>query len=151
MSPDAPPVRALIEASHALMCALFPADENHMLDLDALAGPDVRLWGAEAEAEVLGCVALQRHAGYGEVKSLFVAPEARGLGLGRKLLLHVEAVAREEGFSLLRLETGNKLAAAGALYAQSGYRQRGPFGGYAANGSSVFYEKPLGGGARISG
>ncbi|SFE51260.1 GNAT family N-acetyltransferase [Roseivivax sediminis] len=143
ISPLAPEARLLLQASQALMRTLFPADENHYLDAEALAVPDVTFFGAEAEGALLGCVALKRHDGYGELKSLFVAPEARGLGLGQKLLAHAEARAEADGLLLIRLETGNKLFAASALYDRCGYRQRGPFGAYVANGSSVFFEKPL--------
>ncbi|ETW12402.1 acetyltransferase, GNAT family protein [Roseivivax marinus] len=143
VSPDLPAARALLDASHALMAALFPPDENAVLDATALAEPDVTFYGAEESGALLGCVALKRHPEFAEVKSLFVAPEARGIGLGARLLAHVEAEAAREGLPLVRLETGDKLMAASALYRRAGYRARGPFGSYRANASSVFFEKAL--------
>lgn len=143
LSPHAPDAVALLEASHALMRSLFPADANHMLDPEALAAPGVSFFGAEAEAAVLGCVALVRHADFAEIKSLFVAPEARGIGLGARLLEHAETVAASEGLTVVRLETGDKLMAASALYEARGYVRRGPFGNYGPSRFSVFFEKVL--------
>lgn len=143
VSPRDPRAVALLRASHSLMESLFAPDENHYLDIDALCSDGITLYGAEESGELLGCAALSRQDGYGEVKSMFVAPEARGIGVAQRLLAHLEAKAREEGLPLLRLETGDKLAAAVSLYERQGYCRRSAFGGYEANGSSLFYEKPV--------
>lgn len=143
ISPRTKEAAALLEASQALMAQLFPPEENHALDLEALCDPSVTFYAAEEGTALLGCVALQRCDDYAEVKSLFVAPEARGIGLGARLLAHVERVAREEGIPVLRLETGHRLMAAGQLYRRQGFTARGPFGAYPASPSSAFYEKPL--------
>lgn len=143
VSPRDPRAVALLSESHALMNALFPAEENHYLDVDALCAEGITFFGAEEGGELLGCAALVRRDGYGEVKSMFVAPEARGIGVARRLLAHLERAAQAEALPLLRLETGDRLAAAVSLYEGQGYRRCGPFGGYVANGSSVFYEKPV--------
>lgn len=74
---------------------------------------------------------------------MFVAPVARGIGVARRLLEHLEAEAESEGLYFLRLETGDKLAAAVSLYERQGYTRREPFGSYQANGSSLFYEKAV--------
>ncbi|HBM59838.1 MAG TPA: GNAT family N-acetyltransferase [Citreicella sp.] len=138
-----PQILALLQASHALMDHLFPPEENFALDVDALCAPQITLCAAVQDGAALGCAALSRQAGYAEVKSMFVAPEARGLGVARRLLAHLEDLARQEGILLLRLETGDKLAAAVALYDRMGFVRCGPFGSYVANSSSLFYEKPL--------
>ena len=88
VSPRDPRAMALLSESHALMNALFPAEENHYLDIDALCDEGITLFGAEESGELLGCAALARRDGYGEVKSMFVAPEARGIGVARRLLAH---------------------------------------------------------------
>lgn len=143
VSPRDPRATALLTESHALMNALFPPDENHFLDIDGLCAEGVTLYGAEECGELLGCAALARRDGYGEVKSMFVAPEARGIGVARRLLLHLERTAREEGLPLLRLETGDRLDAAVALYERQGFTRRPAFGPYQGNASSLFYEKPV--------
>ena len=54
---------------------------------------------------------------------MWVAPEARGLGLGRRLLRELERLARWEGVEVLRLETNGALREAIALYRGCGYRE----------------------------
>jgi putative acetyltransferase len=141
--PREPGALALLQASHALMESLFPPEDNHYLSVEALLVPEISFFVAEAEGAVLGTIALARKPGYGEVKSMFVAPAARGRGVARALLDHVEGVARQMGLPLLRLETGNLLTAAIALYEAQGFRRCGVFGDYAVNGTSLFMEKPL--------
>ena len=143
VSPQTPEALALLDAIHALMRSLFQVHENHTLDPEALAAPGVSFYGAEAEGALLGCVALKRHADFAEVKSLYVAPEARGLGIGSQLLEHVEAEASRMGLIVMRLETGDKLLAATALYDRAGYVRCDAFGEYQAGEASVFYEKTL--------
>jgi putative acetyltransferase len=82
-------------------------------------------------------------AGYGEVKRMYVAPAARGQGLGRQMLAAIEARAAGEGLELLRLETGIRQAEALGLYRASGYADCEPFGSYLADPLSVFMEKRL--------
>lgn len=125
------------------MESLFPPEDNHYLSVDALRVPEIRFFVAEDGEDVLGTIALARKDGYGEVKSMFVDPSARGRGVARALLRHVEGVAREMGVPVLRLETGNLLEAAIALYTAQGFQPCGAFGDYAVNGTSVFMEKPL--------
>jgi ribosomal protein S18 acetylase RimI-like enzyme len=54
---------------------------------------------------------------------MWVAPEARGLGLGRRLLLELERLAADHGVRTLRLETNRSLVEAIALYRSSGWRE----------------------------
>ena len=136
--------RALLEASHALMQTLFPPEDNHYLSIDALCAPDIRFFVAEADGVVLGTIALSHARGYGEVKSMFVDTAARGRGVARALLAHVEDCARSSGIAVLRLETGHLLTAAVALYTAQGFAPCGPFGAYTANATSLFMEKRLG-------
>ena len=61
--------------------------------------------------------------GIGEIKRMYVVPEARGRGLGRLLLAALEDAARTLGHVHLRLDTGDKQAHAVALYRSAGYRE----------------------------
>jgi putative acetyltransferase len=142
--PRDPEAAALLAASHALMESLFPAEENHYLSVDALAAPGIRFFVARRDGRVLGCGALASRDGYGELKSMFVAEEARGTGVADALMARLEAEARGAGLPLLRLETGSALAAAQRLYARHGFGFRGPFGDYTENATSRFMEKRLG-------
>jgi GNAT superfamily N-acetyltransferase len=57
----------------------------------------------------------------GEIKRMFVAPEARGRGVARALLAALEDAARALGYERIRLDTGAKQPHARALYASAGY------------------------------
>jgi GNAT superfamily N-acetyltransferase/DNA-binding MarR family transcriptional regulator len=70
----------------------------------------------------VGCGALKFHAaGPAELKRMWIAPDARGLGLARRLLVELERCAREAGAAVVRLETNRALSEAIALYRRSGY------------------------------
>ena len=58
-----------------------------------------------------------------EVKSMFVSPAHRGLGLGRRLLAELDAIAAAHGCRAVRLDTSAYLTEAIGLYRAAGYRQ----------------------------
>ena len=122
---------------------MYPPSSNHFLDLDQLTQPDIRLFVARREGAPLACGALRIAADYGEVKRMYVAPAARGEGLGRAILARIESEARRAGLRLMRLETGNRQAEALALYKSAGYVDCGPFGEYRPDPLSRFMEKQL--------
>ena len=136
--------RALLEASQAMMLELFTPESNHFLSLDALAAPDITFFVARLDGNAVGCGALAIRDGYGELKSMFVDPGTRRAGVAAGLLERLEAEAVARGLALLRLETGNLLPAAQALYQRHGFSIRGPFGSYSDHPHSVFMEKRLG-------
>ena len=125
------------------MQSLFPAESNHYLEIDELCAPSIRFFAAKRAGATIGCGALALKTGYGEVKSMFVAPEARGARVGEIILDRIIEEARAEGLPLLRLETGDKLASAHALYERAGFKYRGAFGEYEDGPHSVFMEKAL--------
>jgi putative acetyltransferase len=71
---------------------------------------------------------------------MHTAEEARGRGVGRALVDHVVAVARERGFRRLSLETGSgpAFATARRLYARAGFRPCGAFGDYRSSPNSAY-------------
>jgi len=72
--------------------------------------------------EPIGCGALKFHdTNPTELKRMWVAPSARGLGIGRRSLAELEAEAARHGSRLVRLETNRSLTEAIALYRSSGY------------------------------
>lgn len=71
----------------------------------------------------IGCVGLKGAAtGVAEIKRLWVDPSARGLGLSRRLMESVEAVARELSMDTLRLDTNRALPEAKNLYLKTGWK-----------------------------
>ena len=139
--PRAPECRALLAEHHALMESLFPSEANHYLDVDALAAPDIRFLAAREDGALLGVGALALRDGYGEVKSMFTAPQARARGVADAILRALVALSASESRPVLRLETGRGLDAAHRLYARHGFVPCGPFGDYDAGPHSLFFER----------
>ena len=138
-------VIALILTLDAFHEGLYPPEANHHLDLDTLCAPEIKFLVARRGHAIMGIGALWLRQGqdFGEVKRMFVSQEARGQGVGAKLLSAIEQIAREHGIYRLMLETGTLNEGALALYRSTGYRTRGPFAGYPDHPLSVFMEKTL--------
>jgi GNAT superfamily N-acetyltransferase len=81
-------------------------------------------WRAHDDVEVFGT---GRTA---EIKRMYVAPAARGRGVARRMLAHLERTAGETGFEAMILETGTAQPEAIALYESSGYAAIPSFGFY---------------------
>jgi len=141
--PRDPAATALLHASHALMQSLYPPEDNYYLSIDALCTPAIRFVIAEQGGQTIGCAALALKDGYGELKSMFVDPAARGIGTADALMHQLDQIARAENLSFLRLETGPSLDAAHKLYARHGFTPCDRFGDYPESNNSVFMEKPL--------
>ena len=142
--PRQPEVAELVRELDLMFQELYPAESNHLLDLDTLAGTDVKFFVIRHDGEALGCGALWVHGDYGEVKRVYVKPSARGLKLGQRILQRLEEEARALGLPLLRLETGIHQNAALRLFATAGFTVCGAFGDYPADdANSVFMEKRL--------
>jgi DNA-binding MarR family transcriptional regulator/GNAT superfamily N-acetyltransferase len=91
-------------------------------DDDELRLPAGLLLLATLRDEPVGCGALKFHAEAPiELKRMWVAPSARGLGLGRRILAELETQAAERGGRAIHLETNGSLDEAIGLYRSSGY------------------------------
>jgi putative acetyltransferase len=134
---------ALLNASHAFLMSLYAPEHSFALNPDQLAEPHVSFFIADRDGEALGCAALSNKGAYGEVKSMFVHPDARGSGTGAILMQTLEDEARTQGLTLMQVETGNDLFEAHRLYQRHGFTACGPFGDYAEGPHSVFMEKRL--------
>lgn len=135
---------ALVAALDAYCASLYAEEENHLLSLDDLAAPDVIFLVVREAGRAVGCGAVRLDpSGYGEIKRMMVAPQARGRGIGRMILAELERRAIALGMDRLLLETGIRQPEALALYESAGFGAIGPFGGYSENGVSVFMEKKL--------
>lgn len=141
-SPRQDEIARLIAELDAYLGELYPAESNHLLDIEALTASDIRFFVARRAGTIVGCGAMRLDPeGYGEVKRMYVHPTARGAQIGRRLLERIEDEARAHGLSVLRLETGIHQTEALALYRKLGFRERGPFGSYRPDPVSVFMEK----------
>jgi DNA-binding MarR family transcriptional regulator/GNAT superfamily N-acetyltransferase len=83
---------------------------------------------ASVDGEAVACGAVKLIAPrVGSLKRMWVASSARGLGLGRRMLIALEAEARDLGATTVRLETNRALTEAISLYRRSGYIDVAPF------------------------
>ena len=79
---------------------------------------------ARLDGDAVGCGGFKRiDKTTGEIKRVWTAPPARGLGVARRVLRTLEAAAREKGLKSLRLDTNRALTEAHALYRSEGYRE----------------------------
>jgi putative phosphoesterase len=132
----------LIDALDAYQKPLYPPESHHGIDIDALRRPEVLFAVARDDTgAALGCGAIVLGAEFGELKRMFVAPQARGRGIGRDLLAFLEDEAAARGCTHLVLETGIHQGEALGLYERAGYLRCGPFGHYADDPFSVFMHR----------
>jgi DNA-binding MarR family transcriptional regulator/predicted GNAT family N-acyltransferase len=101
----------------------FDPQRSISADAPELRRPAGLLLVATLASEPVGCGALKFHDGQPtEIKRMWVAESARGLGLGRRLLGELEAHAvRNATTAIVHLETNGSLTEAIALYRSSGY------------------------------
>lgn len=94
-------------------------------DADELLEPAGLLLLARLRGEAVGCGAVKFHdtGELAEIKRMWVSPDARRLGIGRRLLSELEERAIEHGVFVLRLETNESLSEAINLYRSAGYEQ----------------------------
>jgi putative acetyltransferase len=143
--PRQPEVMGLVRELDEMFHRLYPAESNHLLDIDNLAAPEVHFFVARRNGEALGSGAMwRRDPHYGEIKRIYVRPEARGLKLGRRMLRRLEEDARESGLSLARLETGIYQPEALLMFFAAGFVRCAAFADYSADDPySIFMEKRL--------
>lgn len=97
---------------------------------------------ARRGGQAVGCGELKAlDAETGEIKRMWVAPEARGIGLARRLLDALEEQARGFGMRRVRLDTNRTLEEARALYRKAGYREIGRYNDNTY--ADFFFEKVL--------
>jgi putative acetyltransferase len=142
--PRQPDVQALLGQSDDYFRALYPAESNHLVSADILRTNGADFLAARRDGELLGSIALLVIAsGHAEIKRMFVRAEARGFGLGRRLLNALEEVASHRSITRISLETGVRQSEAIELFRASGYQDCPPFGYYKADPLSLFMTKSL--------
>lgn len=141
--PLMPEIRDLVAELDAFLFSLYPDGPDYLTPVEELAGTGAGFFLAREGDRALGCVALRPSPGYGEVKRMYVRPEARGRHLGLRLLRAVEQEALRLELPCLKLETGEPQTAAVRLYEREGFVRCGAFGDYPSCGGSLFMEKSL--------
>ncbi len=128
VDPRRPDAQYCVQSYFAELGRRFDAGFDHTRSISAdnaeLTLPAGLLLMATLHTEPVGCGGLKLHgAEPAEIKRMWVSPEARGLGLGRRLLTELEREAIAHGAPAVRLETNRNLTEAIALYRAAGYRE----------------------------
>jgi putative acetyltransferase len=120
--------------AHWLFCtSTTPIEHVYALDASRLFTPDITVFGARVNSELVGVGALrkldQEHA---ELKSMHTLAKSRGLGIGKAMVDHIEQFAKEQGVKRISLETGatEPFKPARQLYESLGYQDCEAFGDY---------------------
>ena len=141
-------IRALIGELDQVLAAEYLPEQRHGLALEALFQPHIRLFVARLNGAAIGCGGIALLDDFAEVKRMYVRETGRGRGVAQALLTRIETEARVAGCVVLRLETGERQAAALRFYARAGFTPCAAFGDYAAMRpeavtTSIFMEKRL--------
>ena len=120
--------------AHWLFCtSSTPIEHVYALDASKLFSPDITVFGARIDGELVGVGAMRKldqlHA---ELKSMHTLAKSRGLGVGKAMVAHIEDFARSSGIDRMSLETGTNEAfrPARELYKSLGYQSCEAFGDY---------------------
>jgi DNA-binding MarR family transcriptional regulator/GNAT superfamily N-acetyltransferase len=102
----------------------FDAAADHSARAEAMTPPSGLFVIARLDGDAIGCGGFKRvDKTTGEIKRVWTAPSARGLGVARRVVRTLEAAAIEAGLKALRLDTNRALTEAHALYRSEGYRE----------------------------
>jgi GNAT superfamily N-acetyltransferase len=132
VAPDSPEARWCLEEYFRELAERlesgFDSAKTQPIGLNELTSPAGAFVVVRVGPRPIGCGALKTSdRGVGEVKRMWVLADARGQGIGRRILEKLEALAREYGLSVLRLDTNRALKEAHALYRRCGYVEVAPF------------------------
>jgi putative acetyltransferase len=143
-TPNQADVLELIEASDIYMNALYPPEGNFAVDVDTLGKPDITFVVARLHGKAAGCGAIKWYEdGTAELKRIFVSDNARGNGIGRRIMDQLQDLADEKRVERLYLETGPLNVEAVKMYRALGFEECGPFADYPENPYSLFMTKRL--------
>ncbi len=143
--PTAPHIADLLDF-HLNDLRKVMGDRAFALDASGLSSKSVTFWTMWDSDVLLGFGALKElDITHGEVKSMRVAPEARGTGAGRAIMNHIVVEAQRRGYALLSLETGTGPyhAPAVSLYTKAGFTPCGTFADYSPSPQNQFMQLDL--------
>ena len=123
VDPSSPEARSSLAQYFGELDARFPGGfDPGEDDGAALRRPAGAFLVLRSDQQPVGCGGVQRvDARTGEVKRMWIDPERRGLGLGGRLLVQLEATAAELGYERVVLDTNSTLVEAIAMYERAGY------------------------------
>ncbi|HEY2372001.1 MAG TPA: GNAT family N-acetyltransferase [Gaiellaceae bacterium] len=143
---DSADVRELVDAQQAEMRGLYEgeADIGPTREAAMFVEPHGVFIVVRDGRRAVACGGVCRFdEARGELKRMYVLPEARGRGLGRRVLVELEAQATRLGYRALVLETGDRQEAALGLYVSAGFERIPCYPPYDSRELSFCFEKAL--------
>jgi GNAT superfamily N-acetyltransferase len=120
-------------------------DQPSTLTAEMFAPPQGRFLVGYLGGKPVACAAYRRiDDELAQAHRVFVRAEARGVGIAKRMMGHLEALAAEGGYHTMRLETGVLQPAAIKVYESLGYTAIRVFGPYEDDPLSRCYAKTLG-------
>ena len=128
LDPRSEPARYCLGEYYAELSRRFARGYDVALSRDPdatdMIAPRGAFFVALSDGLPLGCVGLKGAGGpLAEIKRLWVAPAARGLGLARRLMDAAETAARQLSITTLRIDTNSALGEAMQLYRRTGWTE----------------------------
>jgi putative acetyltransferase len=123
-----------------------PIEHVYALDPSKLFTPDITVFGARIDGELVGVGAMRKlDADHAELKSMHTLAKSRGLGIGKAIVMHIEDFAISQGIKRLSLETGTNEAfrPARKLYKSLGYIECEAFGEYILSDDNMCMSKEI--------
>jgi DNA-binding MarR family transcriptional regulator/GNAT superfamily N-acetyltransferase len=135
-------IRAYVRELNERADRHFDPSQGSTAEPHEVRPPNGEMLVAYLREEPIGCGAVKHQTDdASDLKRMWIAPSARGLGLGRRLLAELEACIARSGRRTARLETNTVLAEALALYRSTGYVEVAPFNDEPF--ADVWFEKTL--------
>ncbi len=126
-SKDFDQARALFEA-FADQLPISLAFQGFDAEMQTLASIYEIILLAEIDGQAVGALALKKHDDDTcEMKRMYVAPNGRGLGLGKRLSERLIMEAKSRGYKIMLLDSLKRLTHAIALYQHLGFQERQPY------------------------
>ncbi len=143
---EMPAVRGMFEM-YAADLGIDLCFQGFVQELDELPGkyssPDGTILLARTAEDIAGVVALRKlEEGVCEMKRLFVKDAYKGHGIGKALALQLIDTAREMGYSVMKLDTLERLAPAVKMYRTLGFLETEAYN-YNPEGDILYFYKNL--------
>jgi ribosomal protein S18 acetylase RimI-like enzyme len=130
---DDPAAMAIVAAMEAWVSESYgptTPDRTSTVTPEEMVPPHGVFVLVEADGRTVAGGGLRRlEDGVGEIKRMYVLPEARGYGHGRRVLEALEDAAADLGYRRLRLDTALSMTTAMAMYRRAGYRDISDYNG----------------------
>tara|TARA_Y100000590_G_scaffold398218_1_gene480453 strand:+ start:1361 stop:1822 length:462 start_codon:yes stop_codon:yes gene_type:complete len=143
---DNPKVNELLVKHFIELRSVSPGGSTHVLDIPGLKVPSIKFWSLWENNELIGCGALKfLDNNHGEFKSIRVAEQFRGKGMGVNIINHLISESKKLNIKKLSIETGSGdfFAPARKLFIKCGFKSCEPFAHYKNDPNSCYYTLDL--------